>query len=465
MTGNSFQLFAEKMQTAGVREASARAFQHNYEKLISGDTGLIPEAELEQLPDPVVYGTLPAPDDQSAALLDHCVVIKLNGGLGTSMGLERAKSLLQVKAGLSFLDLIARQILHLRETHRRTPCFMLMNSYNTSADTVAFFAKYPQLGAPPFQELMQSQAPKIDAGSFRPARWEKSPALEWCPPGHGDIYPSLVDSGQLAALLKEGVRYAFVSNADNLGATLDLKVISYFSKSGASFMMEVAERTPSDRKGGHLAKRGGHLVLRESAQCPEADTPKFQDISHHRFFNTNNLWIRLDHLNEALLKNGGFLPLPIIRNSKTIDPRDKKSPAVIQLETAMGAAIQCFEHAAALVVPRTRFAPVKTCSDLLALRSDAYRITDDWRLVLARPGTSSPPTIDLDPDHYKLVDQLDAALRDGIPSLIDCDELRVRGPVIFSSKNRFAGKVTLTCAGSQPISVPAGEYRDKEFKL
>lgn len=465
MTLPAFEPFFEKMQAAGVHEACIRAFGHNYEKLLAGDSGMMPEAELEPLPTLPKYSELPQPGQRGAELLSQCVVIKLNGGLGTSMGLEKAKALLQVKEGLTFLDFIARQIVWLREKHGRKLRFMLMNSFNTSADTVRFFSRYPQLGQPQFIELMQSQAPKVDAKTLQPCRWEKNPQLEWCPPGHGDIYPSLVGSSRLKELLDQGVRFAFVSNSDNLGATLDLRLLEYLERSGNSFMMEVAERTPSDRKGGHLTKRNGRFALRESAQCPEADLDAFQDISRHQFFNTNNLWIRLDHLSEALQQNGGFLSLPIIRNSKNVDPRDKTSPQVIQLETAMGAAIQCFERAGAVVVPRVRFAPVKTTSDLLALRSDAYRMTEDWRLVLARDGNAAPPTIHLDSNHYKIVDQLETALQGGVPSLVECDELNVKGPVKFNADARFVGKVTVSNPSSSPVDLPPRRFQDEDVVL
>ena len=110
--------------------------------------------------------------------------------------------------------------------------------------------------------------------------------------------------------------------------------------------------------------------------CADEDEAAFQDVTKHRFFNTNNLWIRLDKLKEIIDKNGGFIPLPMIKNKKTVDPKDDTSQKVVQLETAMGAAIECFEGATAIVVPRTRFAPVKKCNDLLLLRSDAYIIQD-----------------------------------------------------------------------------------------
>jgi UDP-N-acetylglucosamine pyrophosphorylase len=257
----------------------------------------------------------------------------------------------------------------------------------------------------------------------------------------------------------------FVSNSDNLGASLDLDVLSYFAQSGQPFMMEVASRTPSDSKGGHLARRGGRLLLRESAQCPKADLAEFQDIQKHRFFNTNNLWLRLEALKTLLSSNDGFVPLPLIKNVKTVDPRDPNSTPVLQLETAMGAAIQCFEASGALLVPRSRFAPVKTTADLLALRSDLYIVTDDWRVTLAGGDAASPTTIQLDPKHYKLVDQLEETLRDGVPSLQGCAELTVQGPVLFNSSNRLRGKVRLINETGQTVALPAGEYRDVNLRF
>jgi UDP-N-acetylglucosamine pyrophosphorylase len=311
---------------------------------------------------------------------------------------------------------------------------------------------------------MQNQVPKIDAKTLRPIAWPQNPQLEWCPPGHGDLYPSLLGSGMLDKLLNKGVKYAFVSNSDNLGATLDLELLDFFSESNKPFLMEVAERTPSDKKGGHLARRGDTLLLRESAQCPESDMAAFQDIQKHRFFNTNSIWLRLDHLKKLLESKGGFVPLPMIKNSKTVDPRDKNSPPVFQLETAMGAAIECFDGAGAIVVPRTRFAPVKTTSDLFALGSDAYIVTPEWGIELAH-GTLQPPTMDLDSSHYKLVDQLDEKLRAGIPSLKDCRELIVRGPVAFNSGNIFQGKVCIMNKAQETKPLPGGSYRDCEQEL
>lgn len=98
--------------------------------------------------------------------------------------------------------------------------------------------------------------------------------------------------------------------------------------------MECAQRTEADKKGGHLALRSadGQLILRESAQCAKADEPFFQDISRHKFFNTNNLWVRLDMLKTLMDSKGGFVPLPTILNGKTVDPQQDNSTPVWQLE-------------------------------------------------------------------------------------------------------------------------------------
>jgi len=460
-----FSVFEQKMRAAGMKDAPIRAFHHSYASLRAGDSGLIPENTIETIGELPELDKIKGTSQSRPELLSRTVMIKLNGGLGTSMGLERAKSLLPVKDGLTFLDFIVRQVLFLRKRHGIPLRFVLMNSFSTGGDTREFLKGYPELGRPEDLELMQSQVPKVDARNLQPVSWPPNPQLEWCPPGHGDIYPSLVSSGLLDEWLGEGCQYLFVSNSDNLGASLDLDVLSYFAQSQQPFMMEVAARTPSDSKGGHLARRGKQLLLRESAQCPKADLPQFQNISKHRFFNTNNLWLRLESLRDLLRKNDGFVPVPLNKNEKTVDPREPNSPAVLQLETAMGAAIQCFENSGALLVPRTRFAPVKTTSDLLALRSDAYEVKEDWRVVMARMPDGKPPTITLDSNYYKLVDQLDEMLRAGVPSLRDCQELTVKGPVRLGSANVFHGKVNLVNETGEALSLPPGEYRDCTRRL
>ncbi|MGC8779386.1 MAG: UTP--glucose-1-phosphate uridylyltransferase [Anaerolineae bacterium] len=424
-----FTPFAARMRAENLPDIVIRTFEYYYNQLVEGRTGLLPEADIlpvEALPDTAQFGAELA--EAGRAALPQTILLKLNGGLGTGMGLERAKSLLIAKDGLTFLDIIARQALI-----SGAP-LVLMNSFNTRDDSLAVLARYKELarfGLP--LDFVQHKVPKIVQADLTPAVWPADPDLEWCPPGHGDIYTALQTSGMLDALLAHGYRYAFVSNADNLGAVLEPAILGYFVTHRLPFLMEVADRTEADRKGGHLARRrDGRLILRESAQCPAEDMPAFQDIGRHRYFNTNNLWLDLAALQALLRARGGILGLPMIRNRKPLDPRDPSSPSVYQLETAMGAAIELFEGAGAVRVPRTRFAPVKTTDDLLAVRSDAYLLTEGFQ-VIPNPARQwpAPPVVCLDPRFYRLIDDLEARFPFGPPSLVACERLIVRGDVRF----------------------------------
>jgi UDP-N-acetylglucosamine pyrophosphorylase len=452
------------MEKEGCNEAGIAAFKYTLGVLVSGASVMIPESSL----DPVA--SLPRLEELTTeadpSLLSKTVILKLNGGLGTGMGLEKAKSLLPVTGDNTFLDLIAKQVAWMKEEFKSDVAFMLMNSFATSADTLAALSKYPDLGTGADLEFVQNKAPKVTAADLSPATWAADPSHEWCPPGHGDLYPAMKGSGTLDKLLEKGFKYMFVSNSDNLGATMDLKILTHFAASGAPFMMEVADRTEADKKGGHLArsKEGGGLLLREAAQCPDEDEKAFQDTAKYTFFNTNNLWVDIVALKELFDKAGGAIPLPVIKNSKTVDPRDKASTKVLQLETAMGAAIECFPGATALVIPRTRFAPVKTTNDLFALRSDAYTLTPDCRIVLSESRKGVPPNIKLD-GMYKFTDAMDKLIPEGPPSLIECAKLTVEGPMTFASGVVIKGTVTIKNSSDSPKAVAAGVYEDTTVEL
>jgi UDP-N-acetylglucosamine pyrophosphorylase len=460
------QVIEAKMRAAGVGAPTIRAFLSAVHKVVAGERGMVSESAIDPIASLPALEDLPNPTDSGLGWLRQLAVIKLNGGLGTGMGLDKPKSLIPVKGGDTFLDFIARQIFHLRGSQGSSePAFHLMDSFVTQKDTLDYLRKYKGLGEP--LDFLQNMVPKLDARTFEPATWPREPELEWCPPGHGDIYPSMLSSGLMDQLLKKGVIYLFVSNSDNLGATVDLKLLQHFASSGYSFLMEVAARTAADRKGGHLARNraNGRLLLRESAQCPKEDESAFQDIGRHRFFNTNNLWIRLDHLKTELDRQGGMLPLPLITNAKTVDPKDSSSPKVLQLESAMGAAIECFDQAGAVLVPRTRFSPVKTTSDLLALRSDAYQVTADDRLVLHPSRQGQPPVVDLDSKYYKVMMDFDRFFAQGAPSLLACKSFKAVGPLQFEKGVVCQGTVEFVNASAEAKPVKAGTYRDKSVSL
>jgi UTP--glucose-1-phosphate uridylyltransferase len=445
MSDEGLRAAEEKMRAEGVADVAISTFATYYRRLESGERGILPDADLAPVGDVPSIDDLPDDPEGARDALGRAVMIKLNGGLGTSMGMSGPKSLLEVKEGHTFLEIVVRQAAALRRKHDARLPLVLMNSFSTREPTLDALGRLD--GAVdqdvPF-DFLQNKEPKLEAESLAPVSWPQDPALEWSPPGHGDIYTALAASGMLEQLLEHGYRYAFVSNVDNLGAVLDERILAWFAREKVPFLMEVAERTEADRKGGHVARRRGDgLVLREIAQTRDDDLDAFQDVSRHRFFNANTIWLNLRTVAKVVEERKGVLGLPMIVNRKTVDPTDKSSPQVVQLEAAMGAAIDVFEGAAAIKVPRRRFAPVKTTNDLLMLRSDAYVLTEEARVELAPEREDRPPFVDLDADYYKLVRDFDERFPSGPPSLIECERLVVKGDVQFGADVRVKGSVTV----------------------
>jgi UTP--glucose-1-phosphate uridylyltransferase len=454
MSRNGLTAAERKMREDGQSEEAIRSFRRAYERLVGGETGLLPSAELEPATDVPSLDELPEADAGGA--LEHLALIKLNGGLATTMGLRMPKSLVEARDGHSFLDLVAGQTLALRRRYGVRLPLVLMNSEATVADTKEALASHPELdaGLPPY--FMQSMVPKLEADSMEPVSWPREPSLEWAPPGHGDVYGSLRGSGMLDALLENGFRYAMISNSDNLGATVEPRIAGFVASERIPFLMEVVIGTESERKGGHIARRrrDGRLLLREVAQTPPEDEDSFRDFRRWRYYNTNNLWVELRALADALQKGGGVIELPLIVNRKTVDPRDSDSTPVLQLESAMGAAIGSFPGARLVCVPRRRFVPVKTTNDLLVMRSDVYRLADDMRVQPIPEREGRLPYVDLDSRFYKLFDQFEARFPDGPPSLREAERLVVRGDVTFGGGVVVRGSVELDV--SEPTRIEPG---------
>ncbi|GJM11538.1 MAG: UTP--glucose-1-phosphate uridylyltransferase [Lysobacteraceae bacterium] len=457
------QAITERMMAAHQTEAAIAAFLASVDKARQGDTGLIAESDIDPVESLTRMEDLEGQAEVGHDLLDRTAIVKLNGGLGTSMGLNAPKSLISVKNNDNFLDLIAKQVLRLRDASGHPLHFYLMNSYATQQASLEHLARYSELDLGDGIDFVQSQVPRLDAQTLQPVSWPKEPRLQWCPPGHGDLYAALLGSGVLERLKNNGVKYVFVSNADNLGATLDLELLGWFAASGLTMAMEVTRRTDVDRKGGHLAIRrsDGRLILRERAQCAQQDRKAFSDIKRHRFFNTNNLWLHLDGLAEILKTGRSWIDLPLIVNQKTVDPRDPQSPAVVQLETAMGSAIEAFSDSAAIEVPRTRFAPVKSTSDLLALRSDAFVVSRDFHIELDPRRQLQPPRVKLSAEH-KMLEPFEQAFPHA-PSLLEADKLRVDGPIGFAPGVTIRGKVRFE--SDHPATVVSGIYQDQKVTL
>jgi UTP--glucose-1-phosphate uridylyltransferase len=453
---NQLNQFAKLMRSNGIGEDVIRTFSEYYKKLAGGEKGYIDASAIHPptVENLVDYESIAALRSQSQ--LKHIVVIKLNGGLGTSMGLSKAKSLLPVKGNMNFLDIITRQVLSLRASSGYDVQLLFMNSYNTESDTLDYLKRYPDLSR---QELpisfVQNKFPRVRQDNLAPFESSDKEKM-WNPPGHGDIYTALSGSGLLEKLIERGYRYAFVSNSDNLGATVDTCIPAYMEKHKIHFLMEVCHRTDVDKKGGHLAEDAhGRLLLREVAQTTAADMEQFQDVSYYKYFNTNNLWIDLKALQWNMISGDGVFLLPLIINPKTVD-----GLPVFQLETAMGAAISIFTNSQALVVPRTRFAPVKKNTDLVAIWSDAYELNDQYQIVLRR-GIQNPPEVELDPRFYGNIDDLLQRFKQGVPSLAGCRSLKLSGDISFGEDVICEGKVSITA--SQPVHLKsrlmAGEVK------
>jgi UTP--glucose-1-phosphate uridylyltransferase len=455
--------FISKMQSAGLPSPVIDTFAFYYHQVIKGETGLVYDRDIRPLEQDEIEQFYNLGNYAAAGIenFHQTVRIVLNGGLGTSMGLTGPKSLIEIKDGKSFLDVILKQA----ENHAVRLAFM--NSFSTHEDTMAAISALKPSRFPIV--FQQHKFPKILQKNLSPAIWPQNPNLEWNPPGHGDVYTALLTSGMLKKLLDDGIFYAFISNSDNLGARLDESLLGYFAKHQFPFMMEVAEKTPADIKGGHVARhKSGRLILREAAQCPKDEIGAFQDIRRYRYFNTNNIWINLKAL-KNLFDRRKMINLPLILNPKTLDPRDETSPPVYQVESAMGAAVSLFDGTAAVMVPRNRFYPVKTCNDLLAVRSDcfAYSADQSLRINPAREAMKKTDVVKvkLDPKYYGKIDGLDERFGNGIPSLVDCDSLTIEGDVLFEKDVKIKGEVKIKNTKQRQTVIKKGTVIDQNLNL
>ena len=440
----------DKMRADGAPEAAIDSFARMYRRRINGEPSTIAEADLF----PVSPDSLPCLAEldryaqEGKTALAKTAIIKLNGGLGTTMGLDGPKSLIMVKNGLSFLDVTVRQVGHLRDYLGITMPLILMYSFFTDPATREALAGMDAASRDFVKCFSQHKFPKVSEETLGPVSWPENTQREWNPAGHGDLFLSLQSSGLLQELHDRGYRYLFVSNIDNLGAEIDLSILGYVASKGLDFLMEVTDRTVMDRKGGHLARLGdGRLTLREAGQCAPEEADAFSNIARYSFFNTNNIWIRLDAA-KRFLEGKGNLSLPPVISRKSLAVPGAPSQAVLQFESAIGSAISLFEKSGALRVPRSRFAPVKNCDDLLMVRSDYYLLMPDYRLCVNPARRAAPLSISLDPAYYSRIDLLQSRFPCGAPSLVDCASFSVRGDIRFGCDIAVRGAASLTNAGT-----------------
>ncbi|KAL5268322.1 hypothetical protein ACHWQZ_G002251 [Mnemiopsis leidyi] len=404
-------------------------FYRLYGKWRGGITDELIWDKIRPLPESMLqgYSSLRKVDEDDhegiSRLLNKLVVLKLNGGLGTGMGLGSAcpKSLIRVREESTFLDITMAQIENLNEKYGVSVPLVLMNSLNTDSETGNALKKYKGANVEVLTYL-QSYYPRIERETLLPyvKDYQNIDSNEgWYPPGHGDLYESLYNSGVLDKLIEKGKEIIFISNIDNLGATVDLNILSHIVKSGcqSQFIAEVTNKTRADVKGGTLIEYNGCVKLLEYAQVPKEKVDDFKCVKKFKIFNTNNLWISLKAIKERVVT--GTLERDVIVNHKALD--DGRN--VIQLETAVGAAIKNFSGAFAINVPRSRFLPVKHTSDLLLVMSNLYNLEDGVIAMSPDRQFPSTPLIKLGPDFKRIQSFLKRFQT--IPDLLELDHLTV----------------------------------------
>jgi len=403
-------------------------------------------------------------------LLNKLVVVKLNGGLGTSMGCTGPKSTISVRNELTFLDITVQQIESINNKYGCSVPLVLMNSFNTQEDTEKILQKYLQVNVQ-VHTFMQSRYPRIVRESLLPMSrsysFEGQDQEAWYPPGHGDVYRSLRNSGLLEKFLKEGKEWLFISNIDNLGASVDINILHYLETSGKEggksgesrqpheFLMEVTDKTRADVKGGTLIEYEGHLRLLEIAQVPRDHVDEFTSIRKFKIFNTNNLWVNLSAVDRVLTEN--CLHMEVIVNPKHLDT----GAHILQLEEAAGAAIKSFEAPQGLVVPRRRFLPVKTTSDLLVVMSNLYQLSMGTLRMNALRSFPSAPLIKLG-GHFQKVKAF-ASRFVNIPDLLELDHLTVSGDVTFGKNVVLKGTVIIIANHGDRIDIPSGAILENKI--
>ncbi|KAI9396070.1 hypothetical protein POPTR_004G074400v4 [Populus trichocarpa] len=435
-----------------ISESEKTGFVNLVSRYLSGEAQQVEWSKIQTPTDEVVvpYDTLestPEEPEETKMLLDKLVVLKLNGGLGTTMGCTGPKSVIEVRNGLTFLDLIVIQIESLNKKYGCSVPLLLMNSFNTHDDTQKIIEKYSNSNIE-IHTFNQSQYPRLVADDFVPLPSKGHTDKDgWYPPGHGDVFPSLKNSGKLDALLSQGKEYVFVANSDNLGAVVDLKILNHLIRNKNEYCMEVTPKTLADVKGGTLISYEGKVQLLEIAQVPDQHVNEFKSIEKFKIFNTNNLWVNLKAIKR--LVEADALKMEIIPNPKEVD-----GVKVLQLETAAGAAIKFFDHAIGINVPRSRFLPVKASSDLLLVQSDLYTVVDGF--VIRNPARTNPanPSIELGPEFKKVANFLSRFK--SIPSIIELDSLKVAGDVWFGANITLKGKVSIVVKSGVKLEIPEG---------
>lgn len=401
---------------------------------------VIPLTDAQQIP----YETLKEPENPKS-ILEKLIVVKLNGGLGTTMGCTGPKSLIECTKGRSFFDIVIGQLKELNAKYGTDVPLVLMNSFNTDELMKPHVDAIKGLKIYTFN---QNKFPRIYTDTLEPVPKDaNSPIDMWSPPGHADVYHCLRDSGLLDKFLNEGKKYMMISNFDNMGATVDLKVLNKAIAENRSYIAETVLKTPDEWKGGMPIMYKGHMKLLETAIVPKEHFNDYTNMNFLNYFHANNLWINLETLKKALDEN--TLKIDTMRNYKQYNGRQ-----IVQLESACGSAIQSFPDSCAVRVPRYRFMPVKSCNELLLDRGDVYILEGSH--FIRNPKRSIPelPSILLSSE-YQHVSEFEKRFPEA-PSMLELKKLVINGDVWFGKNITIAGNVSFEIPKGEKLVVPDG---------
>lgn len=393
--------------------------------------------------------------ENASKLASKLAVLKLNGGLGTTMGCVGPKSVIEVRGDQSFLDLTVKQIKYLNDGLRVNVPLVLMNSFNTEEDTQKVITKYSYSDVT-FHCFNQSRYPRIykDTLQMMPNSLDGNKE-DWYPPGHGDLFHSLYNSGLLKKLIDEGKEYLFVSNIDNLAATVNFDILNYMDSENIDYIMEVTDKTKADIKGGTLIDYDGRLRLLEIAMVPQDKVEEFKSIKKFKIFNTNNIWVRLSAI-QKVIESQALKDIDVIANVKSV-----KGSRIIQLETAIGAAIQFFNKAVGINVPRSRFLPVKDTSDLLTIRSDLYIVKEGTLVMNPKRPIPGQPIVKLGNEFKKVADFQERIPE--IPDVLELDQLTISGDVYLGAGLSLKGTVIIVANPGSRIDIPSGSVLENKI--
>jgi len=446
--------------------------------LASQDTHRVPRWERVEPPhdeDFETYSSLEncAPED-IPTFLSQLIVIKLNGGRGLSLGLEHSKSRLVVSNDMTFMDIVVRQIEYLNDLYKVSIPLLLMNSFVTHEDSVKLTKKYENRNIKIYH-FKQSRFPRMRKDTLNPCCSDGKAIhpQEWNPPGSGDVFRSLKRSGYLDKFMKEGKKFAFISNVENIGGIpgrVDFKLLNLMKHSENDFLLEVCERISTDHQGGILCHESvlpsnenenpnsakerdpkesrERLGLLELSQVP-VDKQSLFSAKKYKYWNTNSIWIRLDALDEKLKTHS--LNLGIILKAVQTG-----SHGIVQFESPAATSIQSFSKAKLIVVPRYRYWDIKSTAALFLLQSNLYNV-DPHTCRVALNETRQFDTIPLvrfGDTFRKFKDYIRRFKQ--IPDITELDHLTVSGDVFFGSGVVLKGTVIIVANHGERIDIPDG---------